>query len=355
MILNQLRKKIDAIDKKILELINSRAKQVMKVSVLKKENNLSTYASEREKEIIHRLQKENSGPIDIKDVENIFVEVLSACRNLHAQLSISYLGPQGTFSHLAASKIFGKKPQYFPCETIQEVFESVEKGMAEYGVVPIENTTEGVVNYTLDMFFDSALKICAEVTLNVNHYLLGDLESEIKRIYSHPVVFPQCRRWLMQNYPKVELIAMPSTAKAALEVKKDKNGACIGNKILSSLYELPILASSIQDSKTNYTRFLIIAKNDSQHSGDDKTSVLFSIKDKVGALYDILNCFKLNKINLTKIESRPSKRQPWEYYFFVDFEGHRNSPIIKKVLNELEKKSIFVKVLGSYPQNKEKE
>ncbi|MEI8348773.1 MAG: prephenate dehydratase [Candidatus Omnitrophota bacterium] len=345
-----LRKKIDRIDKNIITLLNARAKEVTQISQLKSKNNLSVYSAEREANILNRLKALNAGPLGIEDVEIIFREILSVCRALKTSLHIAYLGPQGTFTHLAAIKQFGKKSHYIPVESISDVFDKVEKAEVDYGVVPIENSTEGVVSYTLDMFFDSNLKICSEITLNIAHCLLGAPLSKIKRIYSNPYVFAQCRSWISRHLPHVELIATSSTAKAALAVKRDRQGACIGNKILADIYGLSIRASSVEDSSSNITRFLVISKIDSDISGHDKTSILCSAKDRVGALHDVLYAFKKYGINLTKIESRPSKKKPWEYYFFIDFQGHRKSPIVQKALQKLERGCVFVKILGSYPK-----
>lgn len=353
MRLDNLREKIDGIDNRIIKLLNERAREVIEIGKVKAKSNLSNYSAEREVSIFRRLNSLNKGPLVPQDIENIFKEILSACRSIKNGLNIAYLGPQGTFTHLAAIRKFGKKSVYIPTESISDCFEKVEKGEAEYGVVPIENSTEGVINYTLDMFFDSNLKICSEITLNVSHALLalsGSKLSGIKRIYSKLEVFPQCRKWLSRNLPSAELIATSSTAKAALAIKRDRKSACIGNKILSELYGLKVIVSSIEDSSSNLTRFLVIANSDSGTSGSDKTSILCSTKDKVGALHDVLSSFKKYGINLKKIESRPSKKKPWEYYFFIDFEGHRNSMHVKKVLRQLQKQCIFVKILGSYPK-----
>lgn len=350
--IDEIRKKIDKIDQQILKNLNQRAKEVLKISNLKKKKKIRRYSPERESKILKRLSHINQGPFSEKDIRNIFIEILSASRSQKGQLKIAYLGPEGTFTHLAARKKFGKKCQYLPAEGISDVFYRIEKGEADFGVVPVENSTEGVVNHTLDMFFTSNLSICAEITLNISHNLLGRKGAKIKRVYSHPQVFPQCRRWLAHNLADAELIPTTSTATAAKRTKSDRWGACIGGKILSDLYQLDLITSSIEDSSSNYTRFLIIALSDSGISGSDKTSVLLSVKDKVGALHDVLSSFRQNKINLTKIESRPSKKKPWEYYFFVDLEGHRNSSRLKKALNKLKEKCIFVKVLGSYPSQK---
>lgn len=350
MQLKKLRDKIDTIDEKILGLLNQRASEVIKVGKLKKKKNIKTFSPEREATMLNRLKKINEGIFSSTDVENVFREILSACRSQHYVLKIAYLGPQGTFTHLASMKKFGKKSKYLSTESISDVFDRVEKGEVDYGVVPIENSTEGAVNYTLDMFFVSTLSICAEITLNISHALCGKSLKRIKRVYSNPQVFAQCRKWLSRSLKGAELVPVFSTAKAALKAKKDVYGACIGNKVLANIYGLKIIASSIEDSPNNYTRFLVIAKNDSFASGKDKTSILFSIKDKVGALYDVLYSFKSCSINLTKIESRPSKKKPWEYYFFVDIEGHRSSSLVKKALTKLKRNCIFIKILGSYPK-----
>jgi chorismate mutase/prephenate dehydratase len=353
MRLAKIRKKIDKIDAQIVRLLNDRAKEVVEVGKIKAESKLSNYSADRETNILRRLKSLSNGPLASKDLESIFREVLSSCRSLKSVLRVAYLGPQGTFTHLAAIRNFGKKAEYISAESISDCFEKVEKQEADYAVVPIENSTEGVINYTLDMFVDSDLKICSEATLNISHYLLasGNVSlNKIKRVYSNPQVFPQCRAWLSRNLPGVEFIPTTSTAKAAITVKKDKQSACIGNKMLAEVYGLKMLAQSIEDLSSNITRFLVIGGCDSAPSGKDKTSVLFSVKDRVGVLHDVLYGFKKYGINLTKIESRPSKKKPWEYYFFIDFEGHRSSPQVAKALAQLERQCVFVKILGSYPK-----
>ncbi len=351
MSIDSLRKKIDKIDNEIVRLLLERAKIVKRISVIKKRKNLDVFSPERERKILERLKKISTSVLKESDIELIFKEIFSVFRSLETNLKVVYFGPQGTFTHLAAIKKFGKKMEYCSCESINEVFEMVDKDNADFGVVPIENSIEGVVNYTLDMFLDSSLKICAEILLDIHHDLLANcFLKKVKRIYSHPQVFAQCRKWLSGNLKNIELISCASTALAALKAKRDREGACIGSRILSSLYDLKILAKNIQDVNFNLTRFLVIAKKDSAPSGKDKTSLLFSIKDKVGALHDALYSFKKYKINLTKIESRPSKRKAWEYYFFVDFEGHRLDENVQKSLKELEKRCNFVKILGSYPK-----
>ncbi len=350
MKLNKLRKKIDTIDEKILGLLNQRAKEAIKVSKVKQDTQLKNYSPEREAKLFARLKRLGKGPLAPEDVEMIFGEIVSVCRSLRKTLTVAYLGPKGTFTHLASIKKFGRKSDYIPADSISNVFEKVEKGEVDFGVVPVENSIEGVVNYTLDMFFSSPLKICSEIVLNISHSLMGRSSKNIKKVYSNPQVFAQCRRWIMKNLPNAELIPTSSTAKAAQLAKKNPNSACMGSSMLAEIYGLKRIARSIEDASSNVTRFLVIAKEDSQPSDDDKTSLLFSIKDRVGALYDVLYSFKQHKINLTKIESRPSKKKVWDYYFFVDFVGHRDSPKFKKALKELKKNCLFVKVLGSYPR-----
>jgi len=351
MRIKDLRRQIDNVDDRILKLLIKRAEIVKKIAELKRKKKLDVFSPEREKEILERIKKAGTSILKETDIELIFKEIFSVFRSLDTNLYVAYLGPEGTFTHLAAVKKFGKKMHYYECESIKDVFDGVEKNNTDFGVVPVENSIEGVVNYTLDMFFDSQLKICSEILLDIHHDLLGNSSlKKIKRVYSHPQVFAQCRNWLSKNLKNVEFVSCVSTAAAALKAKEDIYGACIGSRILASLYHLKILAKNIQDSTFNLTRFLVIAKKDSPPSGKDKTSLLFSVKDKVGALYDALYSFKKYGINLTKIESRPSKRKAWEYYFFVDFEGHRLDKNVEKSLKELEKRCNFVKILGSYPK-----
>ncbi len=352
MKLNLLRRHIDAIDTRMLDLLSERAKNVMRITALKKSNNIASFSPEREAHILRRLKalSVKHGVLSAADIEAVFSEVMSVCRGLHAALRIAYFGPSGTFTHLAAVKKFGHKPEYLPFDTIADVFDSVERGNADYGVVPVENSTEGVVNHTLDMFSTSNLQICSQVTIAVSQCLLssGSVE-QIKKVYSKPIVFAQCRKWLLANLPAATLVECSSTAKAAQLVRRDKRSACIGNKILADIYGLKVLRASIEDSAHNYTRFLVVGVSDSPISGQDKTSAILAIKDRVGALHDALDAFKKARINLTKIESRPSGEKPWEYRFFIDFEGHRLEPRIDKALEQLKRHCAFVKILGSYP------
>ena len=351
MQLRNLRKKIDGIDKKILELINQRIEVVSEISRLKEKNKMGVFFPDREADILRRIKGLNKGPAENRDIEIIFGDVLSICRAIQTTLNIAYLGPEGTFTHLAAIKKFGKRSNFIPCGNISDVFDAVAKNRAHYGVVPIENSIEGAVNHTLDVFIESNLKICSEVELNISHSLLRvSMSKKLKKIYSNPQVFSQCRQWLIREYPEAQLIPTATTAQAAITAKKDHLSACIGNSMLAVLYNLKEVKSHIEDSPSNVTRFLVISDKDSSRTRKDKTSILFSVKDKVGALYEAIYIFKKYSINLTKIESRPSKKKPWEYYFFVDFQGHRKQEHVKKAIKALEKKCVFLKILGSYPK-----
>jgi chorismate mutase/prephenate dehydratase len=265
-------------------------------------------------------------------------------------LRVAYLGPEATFTHLATRKRFGSQIQYISCNTIADVFLEVERDNADFGVVPIENSIEGAVNYTLDMFMDSELKICAQILLEVSHNLLANCTREkIKRVYSNPMVFGQCRIWLQENLPGRERIEVSSTTQAARIAGREKNSACIASYLAAKMYKLRVLTGNIEDLPHNITRFLVIGKTDVPRTGDDRTSIVFSIKDKVGALHDMLVPFKKHAINLTKIESRPSRRKAWDYYFYVDLQGHWQDVPVGKALQELETQCTFFKVLGSYP------
>jgi chorismate mutase/prephenate dehydratase len=350
MNLASLRKKVDALDSHIVALLNQRAQISLKIGKLKLQLKKGIYAPDREKEILNRLAKLKKGPLSVEALGAIYREVMSASLSLEKALIIAYLGPQATNSHFAALKKFGSSVTYQACDNISDIFNEVEKENCDYGVVPIENSIEGVVSHTLDMFVDSDLKICAQLLLEVSHNLLSRTKKEkIKRIYSNPQVFGQCRIWLETNLPRAELIEVTSTSKAAQIAAKEKGSACIASILAAKVYGLQVIARDIEDSPHNITRFLVIAKNDVAQTGDDKTSIMFSIKDRVGALHDMLVPFRKYKINLTKIESRPSKKKAWDYYFFVDLVGHRLDKKVKKALTELEDRCKYLKILGSYP------
>jgi chorismate mutase/prephenate dehydratase len=275
---------------------------------------------------------------------------MSSSLALEKPLRIAYMGPEASFSNLAALKKFGSQVEYVTCDSIADVFLEVEKDAADYGVVPVENSIEGAVTHTLDVLVDSDLKICSQIILDVAHNLLANCpKNKIKRVYSNPQVFGQCRLWLQEHLPGVEQVEVSSTTRAAQIAAKEKNSACIASILAGKVYGLKVIAVDIEDSPHNITRFFVIGKTEAGRTGSDKTSILFSIKDKVGVLHEMLMPFKKYGINLTKIESRPSKKRAWDYFFFVDFKGHKEDPRVKKALLALEGKCKFLKVLGSYP------
>jgi len=350
MDLTQLRKKIDSLDAKIIGLLNDRASITLAIGKDKIKNKKPIYAPAREQDVLKRIKELNAGPIKNEAVEAIYREIMSASLSLEKQIRIAYMGPEATFSHLASLKKFGSSVEHVACDNVAEVFGKVEGGDCDYGVVPIENSIEGVVTHTMDLLVDSELKICSQVLLNVTHNLMsrGAL-SQVKEIYSHPQILGQCRQWLLKNMPRAHLIPVVSSTKAAQMVAGKKNAACIASLIAAPLYGLTILKKNIQDSAHNITRFLVISTMDVPPTKHDRTSLVFSIKDKVGALHSMLTPFMKNKINLTKIESRPSKKKAWDYYFFVDCEGHQNDPHVARALSQLEGMCKFLKILGSYP------
>ena len=352
MNLEDLRRQISQIDKEILKLLNQRARIAVKIGQQKKKKGLSPYQPSREKAVLDSLLQENKGPLSSESLKNIYGEILSASRKLQQPLTIAYLGPEATFTHQAAKQKFGSASCYKHLRSIGEVFWDVEKEGSDMGVVPVENSIEGVETHTLDMFVESDLKICAEIFLPVSHCLLSRAKKgEIRVIYSHPQALAQCRGWIQENLPHAELKEVYSTAQAARLAARRKNSAAIASQLASKLYDLPLIEKNIEDSLGNVTRFLVIGKQESKPAaGESKTSLLFSLKDRVGALHDSLKPFAKYKINLTKIESRPSKRKLWEYYFFVDFAGHWQEKRAQKALEELKESCTFLKVLGSYPR-----
>jgi chorismate mutase/prephenate dehydratase len=352
MTIPRFRRKIDAVDSKILSLLNERAELVIRIGKAKKKANLDLHVPEREEEILSRLVRETKGLFPRHAIRPVFREIISACRSLEGPLRLAYLGPEATFTHLACIRRFGGSAHFVPVRTIAEVFTEVEKGNVAYGVVPIENSSEGVVSHTLDMFVDSELKICGEILLEVSHNLLsksGD-PGRVKKIYSHPHAFAQSRKWLEANLPGVPLFEAASTAAAAELAAKDSTAAAIASELAASLYSLKVISRRIEDITRNFTRFLVVGQKPAAPTRHDKTSLMFSIKDRVGALYRILEPFAKHDINLTKIESRPSKAKAWEYIFYVDIEGNVADEPVKAALSVLQDECIFLKVLGSYPK-----
>jgi len=349
--LEKFRKEIDEIDTEILNLLNNRAHIVIEIAHIKRNERARFYSPEREREILERIMTLNKGPFPNDTLKVIYREILSASLSLEEPLKVSCLGPLATFTHLAALRHFGSSAMFIPVESIKGVFDAVELGETAFGVVPIENSNEGVITHTLDMFMDYELKVSAEVLLEITHNLIsisGD-KTKIKKLYSNPHAAAQCRRWLLTNLSGIPILEATSTAKAAELASQDGETAAIASELAAKIYDLKFVEKDIGDSKYNVTRFLVISKEVAQKTGKDKTSIMFSIKDKPGALYNILYPFKKAKINLTKIESRPSRRKAWEYIFFVDMEGHIDDKKLKKAINTVKDNCLYFKILGSYP------
>lgn len=356
MSLDEIRKQIDQIDQNLLNLLSDRADLVHEVGVIKKRDGLQIYAPEREQALLDRLLNLNKGRLPEKSIRAIYREIMSAALALEEDLKIAYLGPEGTWTHQAAIKKFGHSVAYSPQPNFSDVFDQVARRQADYGVVPIENSTEGAVSHTLDLFVDSNLHICAQILLRIENCLMSAIpRNQIKTLYSHPQVFGQCRNWILKNFPEADLVEVSSTTKAALIAKEKahEGAAALGGALAAELQSLDILESSIQDRATNTTRFLVIGEKTCPPTGNDRTSILFAINDQPGSLVNALKAFDMLKINLSKIESRPSKRKDWEYIFHVDLSGHCENENVTKALSELNDHCSLVKILGSYPDSVE--
>jgi chorismate mutase / prephenate dehydratase len=351
MDLDDWRSRIDDLDDHILNLLTQRAEVALKIGELKRQRALPYFVPEREAQILDRLVSRSPGPLGPEAVRAVWREILSAMRALEHPLPVAYLGPPATFTHQAAARRFGSSAELIPLRSIAEVFDDVERGRAEFGVVPVENSTEGAVNLTLDRLMDSDLPIAGEIVLEVTHHLLGRAGSlaEIKAVCSHPQAIAQCRQWLQLHLPEVPVEELSSTAAAAERAKEDPGVAAIASEEAGRAYGVPVLRRRIEDNPNNSTRFLIIGRRPMAPTGRDKTSILFSMRNEPGVLYSILEPFAVRRLNLTKIESRPTKRRPWEYVNFVDFEGHRDTDDVRAVLAEVRERCEFLKILGSYP------
>lgn len=352
MSLDDIRLQIDSIDQQLLELLSKRADMVHEVGEVKKKHGLQIYAPEREEALLRRLIELNQGRLHEKSIRAIYREIMSAALALEDDLVIAYLGPEGTWTHQAAIKKFGHSVNYSPQANFAEVFDQVARRSADYGVVPIENSTEGAVSHTLDLFVDSPLHICSQILMRIEHGLMAAIPREqIKTLYSHPQAFGQCRAWIQKNFPDAELVEVSSTTKAA-EIARDQadqGAAALGGPLAAGMYGLRLLEERIQDRSTNTTRFLVIGEKTCPPTGNDRTSILFAIQDAPGSLVRALQAFDHCHINLSKIESRPSKRKEWEYIFYVDLAGHCDDDKVAKSLVELNRHCSMVKLLGSYP------
>jgi chorismate mutase/prephenate dehydratase len=350
--LAQIRQRIDAADDEILRLLNQRAGLVATVADLKSALQVPFYVPSRERQIAERLSAANPGPFPTESIRLVFQEIFSACLSLEKKVRVAYLGPEGTFSHQAVKRQFGLSARATPMGTIPAVFEEVERGNSDFGVVPVENTTEGIVLHTLDSFMESDLKISAEIALEVNMCLLGraGLElAQIERVYSIPIALGQCRRWLATNLPRATLVETRSTADAARQAD-DARGAAVASEMAAKLYDLQVMRRKIEDLPYNMTRFLLVGREQAEPTGRDKTSLLLVTRDEPGILFRTLGAFAQRGLNMTKIESRPSRRAPWEYVFFVDVDGHERDAGVSAALAEVRAGCESVKVLGSYPK-----
>ncbi|HEY3051046.1 MAG TPA: prephenate dehydratase [Gaiellaceae bacterium] len=351
MNLDDWRSRINDLDKELLDLLNQRAEAALQVGDLKRRKDLPYYVPEREAEVVERIVHLNRGPLPAESARAVWREIISACRAIERPLLVGYLGPEGTFTHQAAVQRFGQSATLLPARTTADVFDDVERDRVEYGVVPVENSTEGAVNITLDRLIDSEAVICGELRLDVAQHLLTRATELglIKRVCSHPQGIAQCRQWLAEHLPDVSLEETTSTAFAAGEAARDSSVAAIASELAAELNGVPILRRRIEDNPNNSTRFLVIGRRVASATGHDKTSILFSMRNEPGALVGALEPFRTFGLNLTKIESRPTKRRPWEYVMFVDVEGHRETPAVADALAEIQKRTVFFKILGSYP------
>jgi chorismate mutase/prephenate dehydratase len=352
------RQAIDRLDAQIVRLLNERTQHVLAIGGMKLKAGEEIYAPHRERAVFERISKLNSGPMTEDQLRAIYREIMSSALALEKTMTIAYLGPEATFTHQAAIQKFGSSLRYASQKTITDVFAEVSKARADYGVVPVENTTEGVVTHTLDMFVDSELKIVAQIVLPIQYCLAGRGKGgDIQRLYAHPQALAQCRSWVQKNLPRAEIFETSSNARSAELVAHPavKNprlrgkAAAITGVLAAGKYGLDLLEQDIQDNAANATRFLVLGRQCSPPTGDDRTSLLISVADKSGALHEAIAAFRRYKINMTKIESRPSKRKAWEYFFFIDCDGHLEDRKVVKAIQDLGRHCNFVKILGSYP------
>ncbi|XGA78690.1 prephenate dehydratase [Halomonas sp. CH40] len=353
--LETLRQRIDQLDSDILRLISERASCAKQVADVKLADDPTTvfYRPEREAQVLRRIMALNDGPLDDEEMARLFREIMSACLALEQPIKVAYLGPEGTFTQQAALKHFGESAVSLPMAAIDEVFREVEAGAVNYGVVPVENSTEGVVNHTLDTFMESSINICGEVVLRIHHHLLvseNTRRDKVSRIYSHPQSFAQCRKWLDAHFPHAERVPVASNAEAAKLVKTEWHSAAIAGDMAGKLYGLERIAEKIEDRPDNSTRFLIIGSQDVPMSGDDKTSLVVAMRNQPGALHDLLEPFHRHQIDMTRLETRPARSGVWNYVFFIDFKGHHAEPQVAAMLEEVRLRAADLKVLGSYPQ-----
>lgn len=348
--LADLREQIDDLDRQLLDLLIARARLAAGIGDLKPAG--GSYRADRESMVLKRLLAANPGPLSDEQVHRVFREIVSACRAMQQVPSVACLGPEGTFSHQAALERFGHDVQLELAADVSEVFREVESGNCNYGMVPVENSFEGSVHATLDLLADTSLCICGESELSVRHCLLGHQSDEISAVAAHPQALAQCRRWLDNHLPRARRVAAESTAAAARDVAREgsRGKAAIGTRAAAELHGLAVLASGIEDDPRNSTRFIVIGRDTTAATGNDKTSVLFTVANRPGALYRALSCFAERGVSMMRIESRPSRRGRWEYLFFVDLEGHADAPPVSDALEDLRGRVASLKMLGAYPR-----
>lgn len=360
--LTEIRGHIDAIDEKIQALIVERAQcaqavakvKQSSVDILDNQQELIFYRPEREAQVLKSILTRPLGPVQPESMARLFREIMSVCLALEQPMHIAYLGPQGTFTEAAAIKHFGRAVQGVPLATINEVFREVESGACHFGVVPVENSSEGMVNHTLDCFMASKLNICGEVELRIHHHFLKSALTrvdQISKVYAHQQTLAQCRQWLEAHYPNVERVAVSSNAEAARRIQGEWHSAAIAGDMAAERYDLQFIAKNIEDNPDNTTRFLMLGRQQLEPSGDDKTSVIVSIKDRPGALYGLLEPLVNRGITMTRLETRPASSVKWSYVFFIDLEGHHLDSNVQAALADMEQQSNFVRLLGSYPRS----
>ena len=352
--LRERRGRIDAIDAEVVRLLNERARIAQEIGSAKSADDRLPFAPEREREVLERVrQLGQNGPLEEGHLAAIYREIISACRALERPLQVAYFGPAASFTHQAALERFGAATRLISMDSIPDVFAETQRGRADFGVVPVENSSEGSVHLTLDTFIESDLQVCSEIVMPIAHQLLSRSPIEnVKTLYSNPVALAQCRQWVARNLPGREVVEVASTTRAAMAAAEDPTGAAIAPLLAAAQYKIDVIARDIQDLASNYTRFYVIANGvRSEPTGRDKTAILFSIRDRPGALRDAADVFARRKLNLASIQSRPSRQRAWEYVFFVEFEGHERDTLVSEALDDLNAQCSFVKALGSWPRD----
>lgn len=352
MDLEALRKKIDAIDQDLVRLLNERARVVVDIGKAKTGCGTPVYAPDRERQVLNRIHAMNEGPLPDRTLDAVYRELMSGSFALERPLKIAFLGPPGSFSHVAARDKFGASVEYRPVEAIRDVFEDVARDRADFGLVPVENTTGGGVVDSLDAFFEFSVHICAEISQPVHHHLLSNAMLEnVQRVYSKPQVFTQCKRWLAANGLADRLVGVASTSDAARRVSQEPDAAAIASRLAAELYQLPIVCERIEDNPHNQTRFVVIGQQPARPTGNDKTTIVFTTAHKPGALVDVLLAFRDAGVNLLLIESRPSQTKNWEYRFYVDVQGHATDENVTAGIEAAKPLCLSLNILGAYPRS----